>query len=831
LLKKYIINKNKKLSEHKKIFLTKKIKTYINPHSEIIKKKLLKCFNNYVNKNKTLKIKKFFEKWKKFVYFCKLNDMKAKHLKTVSNLTKIIYDTKKISNNLHEWKEKNNLMKLNDKNRYKDNINNLIQYLNGLKNKRQKKFFNCVRKAKLNAIRKTILKILADKYIKKKLSKYFNKYKINVLKLQNKYKSANISKLNKLKLIIKNKIKKKEKNSYGLLKKYLSKWYFISKLINKNNYNQFLVNIKKALKIINSVTTRKLLKNPLQKLKNSHINKKNVILKRLKKYFYKNDKMNLSKAFHKFLKNSRYNSKNIIKSNVIYVLKLKNEQINKRTLLTKYFNRWKMLTDFHIKRRNDNTPFILNIISKIMKKRKQKTFFDKIKKIRHNYNLKKTSKYLFSIYNIVEKRVLFKHLHKWKNNAKKLSQILAQREKGYTIIYKTLSKAFSYKKLEDVLIPVLIKHYKKKHAKEFLNKFKKLYWTKINSKYKAVLKNSKIPKKYNFKFKNPKKTEINEKENKNEEKKVINKDKTKYRASIFYIKGKLVHKKEEKTIIKNVIISNSLNNKKNNYYTERLIPYLVKYLNKLRLRRLRLVFEYLCLIRKNNLFCHLFKSWSKIQNLAYKDQLRKSIRQSRNRIRLNKMIRRSIIDKLTKKYLVEIKRRNDLLILTNKIKVFKKINKIKKTLRFLRIWRVYVKCLRDRAAQLERFEKNFNETCEKLSDSVFVDIGNEKSVQTQVLCFLDKITCDEKTKIKKNLGVSQTSLNSYLSGKIINDDVLNASYSGLFAYNNDNNNESSISLGRFYNMSQDNNDKNVNNSNPASPRKFKTSLFSKNKRK
>ena len=841
-LKKYILNNNKKLSEYKKIFFTKKIKRYINPDSEIIKKKLFRCFNIYIHKNKKIKIKNYFEKWKRFVHFCQLNDVKAKNIKIVATLTKIIYDTKKKSSNLHEWKEKMNLMKLIDENTLKENINNLVQYLNMMKKNRQKKFFNSLKKAKQNAIRKTILKILTDKYAKKKMSKYFNKYKINAIKLQNKHKIENINKLNKLKAIINNKIKKKEKNNYGLLKKNLYKWYFISKLINKENYNQFLLNIKNALTIINSVTTRKMLRTPLKKIIHSNINTKNIILKRLKKYFYKNDKINLSKAFHKMLKNIRYNSKNIIKSNIIYVIKLKNEQINKKTLLTKYFNRWKMLANYHNKILNDNTSVIWNIMCKIIKRRKQRAFFDKMKKIKHNYYLNKNSKYFYGIYNIVEKRVLFKHLHKWKNNAKKLSTIITQREKCYTIIYNTLSKAYFYKKLEDVVIPLLINHYKKRHSKIFFNKFKELYWVKTNSKYKAVLKNSNIPKKYNFKFQKsirPNNAEYNDnnntekKDNENNIKKIddkgmaANKRNSRYKVSRLYINRRSIVKKEEEIVMKNVIMSNTINNKKNNFYKERLIPYLVKYLNGLRQKKLRLVFQYLGLIKRNDLFCNLLKSWSKRQNLVQKEHLKKSIKQSKNKIQLNRMIRRSIINKLTNKYLIETKRRNDLLILVHKTRVLKKMNKIKKTLRFLRIWRVYVKCLRDRAAQLERFEKNFNETCEKISESVFLDNGNEKSVQTQVLRFLDKVTYEEKTKIKNHLGVSQTSLNSYLSGKIINNDIMNSSYSSIFNYNNDNNNESTLSI----NCNRGNYYKIESYSNSNSPRKFGSSLFSKNKKK
>ena len=143
----------------------------------------------------------------------------------------------------------------------------------------------------------------------------------------------------------------------------------------------------------------------------------------------------------------------------------------------------------------------------------------------------------------------------------------------------------------------------------------------------------------------------------------------------------------------------------------------------------------------------------------------------------------------------------------------------------MRIWRVYVKLLRDRAAQLEKFEKSFSETYEKLSDSIFVDVGDEKSVQTQVLSFLDKVNIEEKSKLKNNLGISQSSLNSYLSGKLINNDLLNNS--NFTFHNDDNENLRNISFSKVNGYNQDNDDKSVTNSNNTSVRIIKSTLFSK----
>ena len=835
--KKYIMNKNEILSQHKHIFLKNKLKKYINLDSDIIKKKLIKCFNTYANNNLNLKLKKAFDKWKKYVQLCKLNELKAKNLATVSKLTKVIYNSKQLSKNLHEWKEKNNIMNINNKIKYKDNVNNLTNVLNILKNKRMKQFFNNLRTAKDRLMKQLILKNLINHYIKYRLLFYFNKYKINTIKIQNKYKLANIDKLNKLKDITSNKIKKQEKNNYGSLKKYLNKWYLISKLINIEKYNQFLMNIKNALSLINTIITQNALREPFEKIKYSAINENNIILRRLKKYFIKNDNNNLRRAFNKFLKNIHYESKNIMKSNIIYNLKLKYEQIYNRTLISKHFNKWKMINNIYKRERNNNTILLTKTIKKIMKKIKQKMFMNKMKQIKYQYDIQHFTERLLNIYENIEKRSLYKYLNKWKNSSKRLSLMINQREKGYNIIYKTLSKAYSYKKLEDVLVPLLIKNYKKRYGNEFLNKLKRLFFVKINSSYKVILKNDKISKRINFKFKKsikpnyPVYNDINKTED-DEENKSFEENKSNIRPRLSRYKiPKLLNRrlsnynKVEERILKNIIVSNNPDIKKDKFYNERLVPYLVNYLNELRQERLRLVFEYFKYVKRNNLFCKLLKSYTKKQNYYSKESLIKSLKRYKIREKLFYIIRKSIIRKFINKYLLETKKRNDLFILMYKMKVFKKINKKKRILRFIRIWRQYVKFLRDRAAQLERFEKNFSDIYDKLSDSIFVDIGDEKSVQTQVLSFLDKISHDGKNKLKNSLGVSQTSLTSYFSGKLINNDIMNVSNSN-FTFNNDN--ESNISLIRSYNYNQEIDDKSVNNSNNNTSRKIKTTVFTKN---
>ena len=194
--------------------------------------------------------------------------------------------------------------------------------------------------------------------------------------------------------------------------------------------------------------------------------------------------------------------------------------------------------------------------------------------------------------------------------------------------------------------------------------------------------------------------------------------------------------KKEKNNNKNIIIT--MDNK-NKFYKERLIPYFVKYLNKLRLKRLKIAFEHLNYIYNINSFCKLYTSWNKSQNLLSKKKLVTNLNYYIINQKILDHMRKTGIKKLASFYLVVTKRRNDLFILVHLTKVFKRINQLKKAARFLKLWKLYMKLLKEREAQLRKMEKSFSQTYEKLSDDIFVDIGDEKSVQTQMLTFVDKV--------------------------------------------------------------------------------------------
>ena len=649
--------------------------------------------------------------------------------------------------------------------------------------------------------------------------------------MQNKYKLSNLDKFNKLKQILNHKIKKEGKSNYGKLKKYLYKWYNISKIINEKKYIEFLISLKKAIKIINSMIIQKALKNPFKKIIKTRINGKNYILKRLKKYILKNDKFNLRNVFHRFLKNSQFNSRIILKSNIIYNLKLKNEQMNNRNLLIKYFNKWVMINKLYNQQRDNIITIMINILQKIIKIIKCKELIKYLKAIKYKVDIQYSSKKFYEFYNLVEKRKKRKLLSKWKNNIKKLSLVKKKKEKEYTYIYRTLSKAYTNKNLEEKLIPLLINIFKKNYFKGFIIKFKKCFSFNVYYVYKANLMKSIYPQKINFKFKKiikgnyPINNDIN-KIGKEEENNQTYKKQSGYGVSkILLYKRKSNYSKDNEKYLKNITNSNLPNKiKKDKFYYERLIPFLFNYLNELRMNRLILVFKYLNFIRINNLFCTLLKSWTKKKNYNVKKILLHQLKQSNIKQKLLLFMRKYIIHSLTNKYLIEINRRNRLLILTHKIIVYKKINRKKKLKRLIRIWRVYVKYLKERAEQKERFEKTFSKTYENLTDGIFVDNGEEKSIQTQILCFLDKLSDEEKTKIKKNLNISQSSLNSYLSVKNNNNDLLN-SYNNLTLYGD---NKKNKSLCRIYNFNYENTCKILDKYNNNNSKNIKSSVFNRN---
>jgi hypothetical protein len=221
----------------------------------------------------------------------------------------------------------------------------------------------------------------------------------------------------------------------------------------------------------------------------------------------------------------------------------------------------------------------------------------------------------------------------------------------------------------------------------------------------------------------------------------------------------------------------------------------------------------------------LLKSWTKEQNNIFKKKLIKSLKQSIIKEKLLLYMRKSIIHKLAKRHLIIINRRNSLFILMHKMKVFKRINQKKKIKRFIRVWRVFVRFRKDRTARLEKFEKSFNQTYEKISDSIFFDKGDEKSVQTQIMGFFDKININEKNKLKNSIGMSLSSFNSNLPGKTIKYNEQMNGNNINYTFQNDIDNESNIDFSNISNKYV-NEEKSLTYSNNSKIRNIKSSVFS-----
>ena len=307
-----------------------------------------------------------------------------------------------------------------------------------------KLFFHNLKKAKNNLLKKIIIKNISKNYLRKILSNRFTQWKLNSLKKENENQLQNINKLNELKNIVNNAIKRRDKSNYASLKKAINKWNLISKLINKENSNKLLLNLKNAVGKINNLFIKNLLKEPFNKLKLAEVNKKSVILKRLKKYFLKNDEINLRKAFRKFMKNE---SPILLKAKNIYNLKEKYSQLNNQTYLAKYFNRWKLLSKIKNEEKIIKTKVLANSLNNLMKKKLQKDAFDKLKYKKRKFYLNELIKKLVKLYEIKEKRCLLDNLLKLKNISKKISFNISQRKKHLKLYVKYYQKHLILKNL------------------------------------------------------------------------------------------------------------------------------------------------------------------------------------------------------------------------------------------------------------------------------------------------------------------------------------------------------------------------------------------------
>ena len=395
--------------------------------------------------------------------------------------------------------------------------------------------------------------------------------------------------------------------------------------------------------------------------------------------------------------------------------------------------------------------------------------------------------------------------------SKKISFNISQRKKAYEIICKVLSKAFNYKKSFNILCS-LLDNYLKKNYKLFLDKFKNFYHTKINFSLKNAIRNTIFPKVSRFETKKiPLKTfYLNKDNNKKEaQNKNIKFTERKSKNRTF-----IISKKEEN---KNITIN--LVHGKDLFYNERLLPYLVIYLNKLRIKRLRISFEYIYDRFICNSFCINISSWCFSKSLIFKKKLVDNIKQNIFKQKILDYMRKSGIKKLTSYYLVIIKKRNDLFILVHRTQVIKRINQLKIALHFIRLWRLYWKLIKERRAQLEKMEKSFNFTYRKISGDIFLDSEEEKSVQTQMMTFIDNVYYEKVERKKRTVFKSLNSF--YYTPEKNTDDNLNNNDINIISSDNKTND---LIFKEFDKSTDDEKNKKIFNS---SGFKMESSLFKK----
>ena len=317
--------------------------------------------------------------------------------------------------------------------------------------------------------------------------------------------------------------------------------------------------------------------------------------------------------------------------------------------------------------------------------------------------------------------------------------------------------------METNLIPTLIKNYKKRYLKKFVYNLKKLYQSKINYNYKIYIKNNDelISNKTHFRFK--------------KNIKPINKP-NKIHALIQLLEKKNKETKRNRNIVeksKRNSIRNSLIQRlsitNNNLLCFRLVPLLINLINRLRIKKLKEVFEILRYNKASNKFSEMYKSFS-INNL----KLKKSafIYQIKNiyyKKKLYKLFRKKFLHQISKIKLVKMGRKIKILKLFRSSEIYLKMNLYKKTDKLIRIWRIYTKLMIERRKKMKNLTKKSNNVHEKISEDLFEDKIGKETKQSQYLGFLDKLDRNEKNQLKKDLNISNKSIESYLSASFSND--------------------------------------------------------------
>ena len=341
----YIINENIKENSHYFFNKIKYIKRKVNSNDLKFLKKIIICFNK---KNIIYILKRYFNKWKSFIFKYKIMTLKGKmiynlYYKYKNNIHKLL-----LFKYLNKWKNKNNeLSKFENKTidcKYIDLKNNnkeIIKYI----------------------MLKSILIKLNKYYIYNKINKYFNKWihtnnkneKLNdfpklqklfsiiqnkklleerIMKRRLKIWKNNNKDSEKIKNLLENIIKRYSNICFFKKDYYLKRWLFISNKIKIKENGNIIINFCKNK--IRYVTAKKKWNNFAKKL----YNKKIIInINKTFKYykgFYAIEKVMKEICFKKLIKiNNFYKFTNGIKTNIIRI----NSKANK-LLLEKYLSIW-----------------------------------------------------------------------------------------------------------------------------------------------------------------------------------------------------------------------------------------------------------------------------------------------------------------------------------------------------------------------------------------------------------------------------------------------------------------------------------------------------------
>ena len=666
----------------------KKLKE-INEKNKLRNKLLNKFFNRKDNKERNNLIKNAFNKWRKAISDSKIEKLKGKLLLK-------IYD--KYKDNKNKETLKKYLLRWENNTIFIDKITTIISEettsIYSTKNK----------KDKIKIILKSIIRNINRKNNDNILRKYFNTWNKNIkdnniILLRNfEYLLSNIFNNNKnrngkdlidnLKNIKKEKILRNVIIKYGkpknvIINYYFQRWKYIIKKIsiieNDRIIQQFC---RKQLK--NLIIDKKWFK--LYSLLKSEIDKEEIF----ETIFYLKYFKGLSKLF-KTLKN--YNKKEIFdkinkqkKSEQIAAILIKIiktfEQKNNEDLLKKYFNKWINYINKENKRINAlcNMLEILEI-NNIKNGANYISDVFIINKLTKDINKVRALNFLKKIKNKGKKDNLYKNLSKNLNNTK--SDFM---NKNRQLITEKIFKIYFYKILTNLFnhLDEIQKIITEKNKKEFFNKLYNINISKAEYKYS-------------------KETNFNKEPNIHQGIQTLRKPRKNQEI------------KEDQKSNKVIVYRN-------------LIPYFVKYLNKILKKRNYQIFEKLQYLNRADKFAKLLKIFQSKTNIPDKEDLVDSLKyyvymkfsKISNSNKLYYLIRKSIIRKILK----ISKTTGDLCHLYHLVNItltHRKISKDRWILKIIKRWRFITFVKKMAQKKMELMYKDLHVNYLEIAENVLKD--------------------------------------------------------------------------------------------------------------